>query len=58
VIEKRIARTLLIGSAGDVRDRLRPYVDAGATGIIVSLRPPFSPELMREFAAEVVPAFR
>jgi alkanesulfonate monooxygenase SsuD/methylene tetrahydromethanopterin reductase-like flavin-dependent oxidoreductase (luciferase family) len=58
VVEKRIARTLLIGSAADIRDRLRPYVDAGATGIIVSLRPPFSPELMREFAAEVVPAFR
>jgi len=47
-----------IGSAADIRDRLRPYVDAGATGIIVSLRPPFSPELMRKFAAEVMPAFR
>src|SRR5262249_37018472 len=39
VVEKRIARTPLIGSAADIRDRLRPYVDAGATGIIVSLRP-------------------
>ena len=58
LVEKRIARSLLIGSPADIRDRLRPYVDAGATGIIVSLRPPFSPELMRKFAAEVMPAFR
>jgi F420-dependent oxidoreductase-like protein len=58
LVEKRIASSLLVGSASEIRDRLRRYIDAGATGIIVSLRPPFSPELMREFAAEVMPAFR
>ncbi len=58
LVEKRIARSLLVGSAADIRGRLRPYVDAGATSIIVSLRPPFSAELMRAFAVEVMPAFR
>jgi F420-dependent oxidoreductase-like protein len=58
LVEKRIARSLLVGSAADIRGQLRPYVDAGATSIIVSLRPPFSAELMRAFAVEVMPAFR
>jgi alkanesulfonate monooxygenase SsuD/methylene tetrahydromethanopterin reductase-like flavin-dependent oxidoreductase (luciferase family) len=58
LVEKRIARSLLVGSATKIQDQLRPYVDAGATGIIVSIQPPFSAELMREFAAGVMPAFR
>jgi F420-dependent oxidoreductase-like protein len=58
LVEKRIARSLLVGSAPKIQGQLRPYVDAGATSIIVSIQPPFSAELMREFAAEVMPAFR
>ncbi len=58
VVDGRIARSLLVGSASDIQERLRAYVDAGATSIIVSLRAPYDRDLMRRFAAEVMPAFR
>ena len=58
LVDKRIAKSLLVGSGGAIRDRLQQYVDAGATSVIVSLRPPYDLELMREFAKEVMPAFR
>jgi hypothetical protein len=48
----------LVGSAPKIQGQLRPHVDAGATSIVVSIQPPFSTNLMREFATEVMPAFR
>jgi F420-dependent oxidoreductase-like protein len=58
VVEKRIADSLLVGSAEEIRRRIQQFVDAGATRVILSLRPPFDRELMRRFAEEVMPAFR
>jgi F420-dependent oxidoreductase-like protein len=58
MVEKRIANSLLAGSAASIRERLKEFVDAGATSVIVALRPPYDLELMREFAKEVMPAFR
>lgn len=58
LVEKRVAQSLLAGSAEDIRETIREYVDAGATRVIVNLRPPFNRDLMKRFAAEVVPAFR
>jgi F420-dependent oxidoreductase-like protein len=58
VVEKRIARSLLAGSPEDIRKRIQEFVDAGATRVIVSLRPPFDRDLMKRFATEVIPAFR
>jgi F420-dependent oxidoreductase-like protein len=58
LVEKRIAESLLAGSAEDIRARIQEYVDAGATRVIVNLRPPFDRDLLKRFAEEVMPAFR
>jgi F420-dependent oxidoreductase-like protein len=58
VVSKEIARSLLAGSAGAIRDRIQEYADAGATEIILSLRPPFDRELLRRFAREIMPSFQ
>jgi F420-dependent oxidoreductase-like protein len=58
LVEKRIADSLLAGSPDEIKDRIRRYVDAGITRVILSLRPPFNRDLMRRFAAEVMPAFQ
>ncbi|GIW40998.1 MAG: LLM class F420-dependent oxidoreductase [Candidatus Binatia bacterium] len=53
-----VARSLLAGSPESIRERIRAYVDAGVTRIVVTTRPRFAPELLERFAREVVPAFR
>ena len=58
VVKKEVARSILADSAGAIRDRIREYADAGATEIILSLRPPFDRELVRRFAQEVMSAFK
>jgi F420-dependent oxidoreductase-like protein len=58
VIRKEAAGAILADSAGTIRDRLREYVDAGATEIILSLRAPFDRDLLRSFARDVMPAFK
>ncbi len=58
MVEQRIAKSLLAGSADEIKDMIRGYVDAGATRVIVNLRPPFDHDLMKRFATEVMPAFR
>ena len=58
VVEKRIADSLLAGSPEEIKEWIRGYVDAGVTRVILSLRPPFDRDLMRRFAAEVMPAFQ
>lgn len=57
VVEKRMADSILAGSAASIRARIAEYVGAGADRVIVSLRPPYDHDLMREFAEEVMPAF-
>src|SRR5436190_3721449 len=58
VVKKEVAQSILADSPDAIRDRIRTYVDAGATEIILSLRPPFDRELMRRFAKEIMPAFK
>jgi F420-dependent oxidoreductase-like protein len=55
---KRVATSVLAGSADEIAARIQEFVDAGATSVIVSLRPPFDRKLMRRFATEVIPRFR
>jgi F420-dependent oxidoreductase-like protein len=58
VVRKEVARSVLADSPGTIRDRIRAYVDAGVSEIIVSLRPPFDRDLLRRFAQDIMPAFR
>jgi alkanesulfonate monooxygenase SsuD/methylene tetrahydromethanopterin reductase-like flavin-dependent oxidoreductase (luciferase family) len=58
VVKKEVAQSILADSPDAIRDRIRTYVDAGASEIILSLRPPFDRELVRRFAQEIMPSFR
>jgi F420-dependent oxidoreductase-like protein len=58
LVEKRIADSLLAGSSADIEKRIRGYVDAGVTRVILNVRPPFDHDLLARFASEVMPAFR
>ncbi len=57
VVKKEVAGAILADSAATIRDRIREYADAGATEVILSLRPPFDRGLLRRFAQDVMPAF-
>ena len=48
---------MLFGTASQVIDRIGEYVDAGAQGLNIALRAPFSWDALQAFAEEVVPAF-
>ena len=54
----RAAPGIVADSPGAIRDKIRAYADAGATEIIVGLRPPFDHALLRRFAQEIMPAFK
>jgi len=56
--DKRVAQSILAGSAKDVTEQIRGYVDAGATHIIMNIQPPYDADLLRRFASEVMPNFR
>ncbi len=56
--DKAIARNVLAGSAKDITEKIRTFVDAGATHIILNVQPPFDRDLLRRFAEEVMPHFR
>jgi F420-dependent oxidoreductase-like protein len=56
--DKRVAQSILVGSAEQIADQIRTYVDAGATHIIMNIQPPYDAELLRRFAKEVMPRFR
>jgi F420-dependent oxidoreductase-like protein len=58
VVRKEVAGAILADRASAIRDRLREYVDAGASEIILSLRAPFDRDLLRSFARDVMPAFK
>jgi F420-dependent oxidoreductase-like protein len=55
---ERVARSLLAGSASQITEKIRAYVDAGATQVIMNVQPPYNPELLERFAKEVMPNFR
>jgi F420-dependent oxidoreductase-like protein len=56
--EKEIARNVLAGSATEIAEKIRTFVDAGVTHVIVNIQPPYDRELLRRFAEEVMPTFR
>src|SRR5437773_584075 len=58
LVKKEVAGSILADSPGTIRDRIREYADAGATEIILSLRPPFDRALLRRFAQDVMLAFK
>ena len=58
VVKKEVARSILADSPATIRDRIREYVDAGASEIILSLRPPFDRDILRRFAKDIMPAFK
>lgn len=58
VAGKRVARSLLAGSADSIANTIQKYVDAGVTHIVMNIQPPYDPELLRRFAREVMPRFR
>ena len=58
LVPGKVARQLLAGSPSAIKDQIQQYVDVGATHVILYLRPPFSHDLIRAFATEVMPAFR
>jgi F420-dependent oxidoreductase-like protein len=55
---KRISTSVLAGSVDQIIARIHEYRNAGATKLIISLRPPFNRDLMRRFATEIMPRFR
>ena len=55
---KRIARSVLAGNAKQITEKIQTYVDAGATHIIMNIRPPYDPKLLHRFATEVMPNFK
>ncbi len=55
---KRVAGAILAGSPQDITERIRAYVDAGATHIIMNIQPPYDQRLLRRFAEDVMPKFR
>ena len=58
LVKKEVAQSILADSPGAIRDRIKAYADAGASEIILSLRPPFDRALLRRFAQEIMPAFK
>jgi len=58
LVGKEVAQSILADSPAAIQRRIREYVDAGATEIILSLRPPFHRGLLRRFAKDIMPAFK
>src|SRR5437867_10106720 len=58
VVKKEVAQSLLAGSPAAIQRRIREYADAGATEVILSLRPPFDRGLLQRFAKDIMPAFK
>ncbi len=47
----------LVGEPREIIDKIGAYRDAGADWVILAVRPPFDPDALDRFAAEVMPAF-
>jgi alkanesulfonate monooxygenase SsuD/methylene tetrahydromethanopterin reductase-like flavin-dependent oxidoreductase (luciferase family) len=52
----RADRGFLMGSGGQITERVQAYVDAGFRHVIYHLAPPFDAETLERFATEVRPA--
>ncbi len=49
---------LLVGTIGEICDRLNQFIEVGVTHFIMSLMPPFNHDNLRRFAEAVIPQFR
>jgi F420-dependent oxidoreductase-like protein len=58
LVDERAGVSVLAGSAVEIQSRIREYVEAGATSVIITTRPAINHALMRRFATEIVPALR
>jgi F420-dependent oxidoreductase-like protein len=58
LVDERAAVSVLAGSAESIQARIREFVDAGVTSVIITTRPSMNHDLMRRFMAEVVPGVR
>jgi F420-dependent oxidoreductase-like protein len=58
LVDAPVARSVLAGSVAGIQDQIRPYLEAGATSVIITTRPSINHDLMRRFAREVVPGLR
>lgn len=58
LVDERAGVSVLAGSAEDIQARIREFLDAGVTSVIITTRPSLNHDLMRRFMAEVVPGLR
>jgi alkanesulfonate monooxygenase SsuD/methylene tetrahydromethanopterin reductase-like flavin-dependent oxidoreductase (luciferase family) len=58
LVDERAGVSVLAGSADAIQARIREYVDAGVTSVIITTRPAINHDLMRRFATEIVPGLR
>ena len=56
--EEEVSRTLLLGSVPEIKEQIAEYVEAGVQEFMLAQWPRFRPEALRQFSAEVIPAFR
>ncbi len=56
--EDQVARSLLIGSVGEVKQQVQTYVDVGVQEFMLAQWPRIHRESLRRFSSEVIPAFR
>ena len=53
-IERSIQWAINYNNVGEARDAIRPYIDAGATHIILNLRAPYPEQIVHSLVEEVV----
>ena len=58
MVGKETARSVLADSPEAIRQRIEEYAAAGVNEVIFSIRPPFSDDLLREIATEIMPHFQ
>lgn len=57
ISEDEARRWMLLGPATAVREQVAAFVEAGVTHLVLTLTP-YNPDVMEQFAAQVMPAFR
>jgi F420-dependent oxidoreductase-like protein len=58
ITPEQVAPGLLVGSVGEIRDRIHQFIDAGVTHFIGIANPPYDRESLMRFAEELIPEFR
>jgi len=56
--ETEVGRSLLIGTIGEIKERIAEYIEAGVQEFMLAQWPRFHRESLQRFSAEVTPAFR